>query len=404
MEIILAFLYFSFLALLAWRNFKLALVFFVVLLPAYLIRLQIGPLPSTVLELSFGAIFLVWLIKYSRKDLKEIWQISKRHKVFFVCFDLFFLASVISIFVSDMWWFSLGEWRAYFLEPMILFLILLGSKERVKAADLVWGLAFSTLSISIYAIWQKLALGMDRTTSFFTSPNSVGLYLGPIVLLILVEFKNKWARYFLMFLSLVVIFFTKSQGAWVALVVSGVLVAFIVGYRKVAVTLAIGGLVFSLLVPSLRQALLFQDQAGQNRSRLWGYTQTFLTKSPKNFVFGTGVRQFFRKVQKQYYDKKVMERLIYPHNFFLNFWTETGLMGMIAMTAMVGWLFYLAGKVKKINKWWGAGLAGGLTVLVVHGLVDVPYFKNDLAFLFWIIAALFFVSYAHFYQSQTERL
>ncbi len=29
-----------------------------------------------------------------------------------------------------------------------------------------------------------------------------------------------------------------------------------------------------------------------------------------------------------------------------------------------------------------------MTALLIHGLVDVPYFKNDLAMLFWIIYAL----------------
>jgi ASC-1-like (ASCH) protein len=30
----------------------------------------------------------------------------------------------------------------------------------------------------------------------------------------------------------------------------------------------------------------------------------------------------------------------------------------------------------------------GMAALLVHGLVDVPYFKNDLAILFWLIMAL----------------
>jgi len=29
-----------------------------------------------------------------------------------------------------------------------------------------------------------------------------------------------------------------------------------------------------------------------------------------------------------------------------------------------------------------------MVVVLIHGLVDVPYFKNDLAILFWIVYAL----------------
>ena len=155
-------------------------------------------------------------------------------------------------------------------------------------------------------------------------------------------------------------------------------------------------------MPSVQEGVLFRDQAGKNRLRLWGYSWTFLKQNPKNFMLGTGVRQFFRKIQKPYYDTKVMERLIYPHNIFLNFWTEIGLFGMLAIVFILGYATYLSNKIRQNNKIIGAGLLAMLTALVVHGLVDVPYFKNDLAFLFWILIALVFIEYANICQSQAN--
>jgi len=454
--------------LLAWRNFRLAVILFIIFLPAYLIRVDIGfvgryRLPTTFLEIAFGVIFLVWLARFARRDIKTIRQAIKRHKIFFVSFLLFFLSSIISIFVSDMRWFSLGEWRAYFLEPMILFLILVGRSSsppyqggvrgglpsiaantsatpsalplgkgeitavQISSRDLIWALAFSTLSISTYSIIQKFTgwgiatpqwsgEAIRRVTAFFSSPNAVGLYLAPVVMLLVIPLLLRGGQggvaevktlqlssatppspplgkrrmiYALLatlfILSILAIIFTKSQGAWIGLAVGVLVFLFFVGYKKIAVAVAILGIIFSLLIPSMRQAVLFQDQANQNRLRLWGYTWTFLSKSPKNFILGAGVRQFFRKVQKPYYDKIVMERLIYPHNIFLNFWMEIGLFGMFAVITMLGYVFYLANKIRKNYKLIGAGLMGALTILGAHGLVDVPYFKNDLAFLFWII-------------------
>ncbi len=455
MEILIIFLYFCFFSWLAWKNFRLALIFFIILLPSYLIRFKIGPFPSTVLELTFGSLFFVWLVKYSRQDWKKIWAISKKHVWFFVALDLFFVASVVSIFVSDMWWFSLGEWRAYFLEPMIFFLILLGRSSSpsyqegvggvagsvivqaasltptppkrgiLTAADLIWALAFSTLSISIYAIIQKFTgWGIAtpqwaeesgrRVTAFFTSPNAVGLYLAPVLMLTVsviastprginsakqshgtVERTEGLPRrpaiaglLAMTIFAVLAIIFTKSQGALIGLGAGILVFLFFSGYKKIAAAVAILAIIVALAVPSMRQAVLFQDTANQNRLRLWGYTQIFLTQSPKNFVLGTGVRQFFRKAQKPYYDKIVMERLIYPHNFFLNFWTEVGLIGMLAMMTILGYSFFLAYRIGRQNKIISAGLFGALTVLLIHGLVDVPYFKNDLAFLFWVIIVL----------------
>ncbi len=406
---ILVTIYFLLFFFLAWKNFRLAVILFIISLPTYLIRFQLGPLPSTVLELTFGALSLAWLIKYIRYDFKKILVAMQKHKVLFIAFSLFFISSVVSVLISDLLILSLGVWRAYFLEPMILFLILIGRKDAVKTIDLILGLAISTLSISIYAIAQKFTgwgiatpewvdESTRRVTAFFSSPNAVGLYLAPVLMLMIfmVIKKSKqqsrdikfWVLAVVAVLSLVAIIFTKSQGTWIGLGVGLLVFLFFLNYKKTALAVAVIGVVFALLIPSMRQVILFRDQAGQNRLRLLGYTEIFLSKSPRNFILGTGLGEFFRKVQKPYYNDKIMERLIFPHSIFINFWTETGLVGMSAMITILGYSFFLANKIKKNNIVVGAGLMGMLTVLVVHGMVDVPYFKNDLSFLFWIIMAL----------------
>lgn len=432
---VLPIIFFILFSLLAWKNFRWAVFLLVFLLPTYLIRFelfQIGKytLPSTALELAFGALFLVWLIKYARQDWRSITGSIQKFKLFYISAAIFFISSVISIFVSDMWFYSFGEWRAFFLEPVLLFLVLIGRKEIFKKHDLFWVLAFSTISISVYAVVQKFTgwgiatpvwtnEATRRVTAFFSSPNAVGLYLAPVLMLMVALMASRLQQYgnvekikgllrpatvgllVMTLITILAIIFTKSQGTWIG-VGAGVLVfIFFVGYKKLAVAIAIAGIIFSLVVPSMRQAVLFKDQANQNRLRLWGYSWTFLEASPKNFILGTGVRQFFRKVQKPYYDTHVMERLIYPHNIFLNFWTEIGLAGMLAVVVMLGYVLYLANKIRLQDKIIGAGLMAMLATLVVHGLVDVPYFKNDLAFLFWILMTVPFIFYENMYQGQT---
>ncbi len=440
MILIILTIYFLLFSFFAYKNFRLGVGLFIIALPTYLIRFSIGPLPTTILELSFGALFLIWLIKYAKNDWPVIKKTVANYKLLFIFIGLFFFASVISIFVSDMVIKSLGQWRAYFLEPMILFVILLGrSSDRsphpplgkegvdggsIKSKDLIWFLIFSTLSISILSIIQKFtgllyppSLWDDilngRVVAFFTSPNAVGLYLAPIMMLTMIviaseakqsrrikEISEERDRHastasrlamtvLAVVLSLIAILFTKSDGAWIALVAGALVFVFLIGYKKIVILFVLLGVIFSMIIPNIRQAVLFRDQAGKNRLTLWSYSINFLTSSPKNFVLGTGVGQFFRKVQKPYYNVKEMERLIYPHNIFLNFWTETGLLGMFSFAGIVGYLFYLANKIKLQDRILGVGLITCLVVMIVHGLVDVPYFKNDLSFLFWIICSIY---------------
>ena len=85
-----------------------------------------------------------------------------------------------------------------------------------------------------------------------------------------------------------------------------------------------------------------------------------------------------------------LEIYLYPHNIFLNFWSELGLIGLLVFI----WLWFKAGLINLINYWrfktktslaWLSwGLAGAWLASFVHGLVDVPYFKNDLALMFWL--------------------
>ncbi|MFH1291692.1 MAG: O-antigen ligase family protein [bacterium] len=398
---------------LTYRNFRWAVGLFIILLPSYLIRFSVGPFPSTILELSFSALFLVWVLEYAKNDFKVIKEIVTKHGLFFIFLGLFFLASIISILVSGQYIQAVGLWRAYFLEPLILFFILLGRSKEIKIKDLVWFLALSTLSISIFAIIQKLTgwgistlewtdVVTRRSTAFFSSPNAVGLFLAPIVMLVIASQvslllrakrnNDRNATLAITILVFLAIYFSKSQGTWIGLGTGILVFVFLIGYRKIATGILVLGVITALIIPSLRQAILFQDNAGQNRILLWSESWNYLSESPSNFILGTGLRQFYDKIQKPVHNWQRIERHIYPHNIFLNFWTEIGLLGMLSFVGMLVYLFYLANKIRKKDLILGAGLISVSVVFLVHGLVDVPYFKNDLAFLFYILSVCFITS------------
>lgn len=420
---------------LAWFRFRAAIGFLILVLPTYLIRFKIGPLPSTFLELTFGCIFLVWLVRFARTDVARLWQIVRSHRWFFVFAALFLVGSLGGVGVSDMVLLSLGQWRAYFLEPMLLFLVLLGRassendqrppRETIDAAYLLRCLILTSLPVALYGIFQWFtgwgiatpewtAKATRRVTAFFTSPNAVGLYLESLLVItigyyILARKKIQDARTALLpanekrerrllvtlpivaLLQLLGIFFTKSDGTVLALGAAAIASLFLAGYKKIVLGIAVCAVLLIVLVPKIHSVVLFQDKSGENRLTLWSYSWEFFTASPQNFVEGAGVRQFFRKIQKPHYDVKKMERLIYPHNIILNFWSETGLLGLIGFLGMFGCLVVYARRILFSNRTWGILLIALLVTMVMHGMVDVPYFKNDLAMMFWIISVLFFL-------------
>lgn len=402
MILAIAILYFVLFSLLAYKNFKTAIGFFIMLLPSYFIRFNIGPLPTTLLEWSFGALFLVWFLHYAKDDFAEIKKFySERYYLCWIV-AVFLGFTTLGIFISSEPVKSLGLWRAYFLEPILFFILLLARRKEVSKSDLVWWLSLSTISVSVVAILQKITgepiltslIKSDihgRVTSFFTSPNAVGLYLAPVIPFIVYGLnETRRRRYYLVILILAILAlaFSFSAGAIIALGVAFLLAVFLLGYKKLTVVMVLLGCLAGLVFVPIRQSLLFQNQSGQNRLVLWGYTWDYLNKNSNNFIFGTGIGQFFKKIQKPVNDFKKIEPLIYPHNLFLNFWSEIGLFGMMLFVTIYIIAAKVSLKIFKQEKYFGIAVLSAIIIFFIHGLVDVPYFKNDLSFLWWVLLAI----------------
>lgn len=379
------------------------------LLPTYLFRSKIGFLPFTFLELCLLATFLGWIINQiffnKRTFLPTI-------KLAFLPIALIALASTFAIFFSPDKISAAGIWKAYFIEPILFFLVLRDlNKDKKNREIILWFLGGIALIVAGFGVFQKFsALGIAqpswilptnrRVTSFFTSPNAVGLFLGPIILIyfgwLIDNLKAKILQIKNLFIVLVLatgalaIFYTVSQGTWLGLLAGLVFFSFIYFSKKWTLVISALALISIFAIPALRTKavpiILFQDLSGQNRLILWQMAKNFLLASPLNFIFGAGLNGF-AQIQNQLRDPLKMEPLLYPHNIFLNFWLEIGVIGLLGFITLV-FSFFKKIFTKNLSSALSAGLASAMIYILVHGLIDVPYFKNDLAVLFWLIIGL----------------
>ena len=403
----------------------------IILLPTYLFRSKIWFLPVTFLELCIWITFIGWVFSllrtksYGPKAAGYKWPII-----------LILLAGTVSVFVSPDKTAAAGLWKAYFIEPIIFFIVVINvtrvaepegstaaeakaSATRNKNHEIIlWSLGISTLVISGLAIFQKftgfgiaevgwVAVSRRRVTSVFTSPNAVGLYLGPIVAIYLGWLTAEIKNYKKVILKLLIIIpalsaiaFTISQGTWIGLLAAVVFLGYF-GWNKKWTTVIIALLITAtLFIPSVRNKALpiltFQDPAGQNRVELMKISYDYLVQSPKNFILGAGIFGF-PQIHEQLRDPLKTEPLLYPHNILLNFWLEIGLLGLIAFVWLI--IKFLRNGFKNMRPktspgadWLNLGAMSAMTAIIIHGLVDVPYFKNDLAMLFWIVIGLIIIN------------
>lgn len=448
--------------ILAWRRLDIAAMFLIVALPAYLIRFNIFGLPATLLEIMIWVIFLAWFLK-SYRYIYENCKLKIRHLLKIACprtgencklkiigrypFDwemvLLLLVALTAVAVAGFSASAFGIFKAYFFEPVLFFIVVLNVMKGEPGREKILGsLAVSALMVSALAIYQKItgqlidnsawaALETRRAVSFFGYPNAVGLYLGPIIL-VMIGWRFSIFTYARrdkiknIFISLTVvasstsIYFAKSKGALLGvaagLVVFGLMASKKIRWMTVAIIMlaSIATAAYQPAKNLVMQNITFTNLSGQIRKAGWSDTWRMLNGG--RLITGAGLANyqaivapyhtegiFFKEPNDPGAQRKLvfnesyraahwqpLEIYLYPHNLILNFWSELGLAGLILFIWIILKYFWLGAKNFKAqkNKYMAAGLIGAMVVVVTHGLVDVPYFKNDLAILFWLLIAM----------------
>jgi len=398
-------------------------------LPLYVFRCRDfswcgSPIPLTLLEVLIGITFfswLVWRLSYLKKGIISPHRLAQRLRSAFLWPLVAFLAlSTIAMFISPNLQAAAGVWKAFFLEPALLFVVVLDISISRKSIFWIFPpLLLSGFWVSSLALWQWITqlntfspdfLVNKRVTAVFDNPNALGLYLGPLVLVGLgvlskifrekSDPKLKILKFLLVVSFLVIyisaIYLSRSRGAVIGLSAAGLFFFGVIFYKTLSkklkkiiirglYTLALVSVVILILgfvnidraVPVLSSKA--QDTA-YTRLCIWQGTNRMLGD---NVVTGAGLSGFPLTYPKYATcDKQAFQ---YPHNIFLNFWVEMGVFGVVIFL----WISFVYSKIlsRHLNDFLAVGLFGALVYIFIHGLVDVPYFKNDLSAQFWVFLA-----------------
>ena len=304
---------------------------------------------------------------------------------------------------------------------------------------IILSLGVSALLVSLFAIYQKItgqfidnpfwaATETRRAVSFFGYPNAIGLFLAPMIMLFIGQLFSKTTKKEKLFLSFTIItsilaiFFAQSYGAMAGLIVALLVFGLFINkkLRIVAVSGAVVGLVIIFSYVPLRQFVIqkvtLNALSGQIRQQQWIETKKMLLNN--RILQGAGLSGYQKAVVPYHQegiflkndDPNWLEKIrtsaqyrqqmwqpteiyMYPHNIFLNFWSELGIFGALLFCWIIAKFLWQSGRFflkEKTNteRFIALGLFTSMIALVIHGLVDVPYFKNDLSALFWISIAM----------------
>lgn len=394
-------------------QFQLLVALLAALIPTYLIRWTVFGLPTTFWEVllylvTIWAVFAGGLrLRFWRTDPLR-WPIA-----------IIFVGSCIGLLVSPHFVPALGQWKAIIVDGFLFYwLIRSATQANQRAARwLTTGVLLSGSIIALEAIFLASRLGQvasdGRHLGLFAldpgaSPNYLALYLAPLATIALVAAMQARTRGALILLGLAAtslslgVVVSGSRAGLVALVAGTALgLAWELARRYPRFRLTIASLVGCLaLITLLTVGPSFLPKTNvdpttanrltsSNNVRLEIWRTTVTRIIPSGPIWGIGWANFqplFSELTATQvnYPEYVTPYALHPHNFLLMTWVTLGLVGLL------GWLLLF---IVLIKHWprleaWQLPVAAATITWLIQGLVDTPFYKNDLAALWWLIATL----------------
>jgi O-antigen ligase len=181
----------------------------------------------------------------------------------------------------------------------------------------------------------------------------------------------------------------NSRGGQLALAAAALVsLAFLRGKAlKIAVAIATLVVIVATIAVGPKLASHSRPDLVAARPKIWHEALTTIKEHP---LFGNGPDQFQRVFTERVAGNR--DDLLYlapnapnAHNLLLVTWTDWGLATVLGLLGLLGWWIT---RVRRRLSYWQLLPVGMMTAIIVHGVVDTPVLKNDLAMVFWLTILL----------------
>jgi hypothetical protein len=408
--------------------FQSALALTPVFFLTYLIRFNILGIPTNVLEVFMGILFIWWLAK----GPSNRFSVHKKNRLSVTIAILFIVSTTIALFTTvtnlpaEFIKVPLGIWKGWVVAPFLMFIMMIStftSRSSIEKLQRNYILTAGTYALlAVIQFFTNIFPGpattydnrlvwpyFDPWTFEGSSANYPAMFLVPALVLgvFLTIHRIKYSKAPLLkslqknthlILSViamcVAIYLTQSFAAWLTVILSITIGLFlqIPSQKKwwipAGATIALILMVVSQLGSEKFQYFLKTegDSSTAERIRIYNVSWEMIKQHP---IQGIGIGQFQREFEYTAPDvfgrgiiQKEIDHALHAHNIFLMMYLSFGILGLITF---LGLIFILLRK-NPIDI--DVILIVPLVAIVIHGLFDVPYFKNDLAFIFWYITGL----------------
>lgn len=388
-------------AVLSWQHYRLSLLLAVALVPTYLLRMTIFHIPTNFFELLVVILFVSGLVRH---DIRAKWWGFFRTSSPLVWLSVlgFLGACLLSTVISDQLLVSLGILKGWVIVPL-LFALLVASyldtsadRQRFISWVITAGVLVSFISLTQYR-WSI------RLAGIYDVPNSLALWLVPVF--ILAVWTSRLSLWRLMSAAVIGITILATQSLGAVFAIMGSLAVGMLWWRRtefrcwlrpLSLLLVLGIIYFGItgrLYYISSPLFAGQSNSVTVRGQLWGIGVQLIGEHP---LLGVGLGQFEPAYQKKLHERFTeyeasgessrapLPEFVFrdPHNWIISFWLNTGLLGFVSFTFLT---IYLLLRIRWITSTFTQSIALALVALLLFGLVDTIYWKNDLAALCWLL-------------------
>jgi hypothetical protein len=384
---------------------KYALFITIFLLQSYLIRFQVGPYPSNLLELLIlvtGVLFL-YDLHLNKKLAQTVKKLSK-HWLILSLAALTAASTLINYYSGNIGSsIDLIRHLKFFVfggAVAIMFLEILPSEKEKREGLTMMGLGALTFGIFslLYNAWGYNPTHDIRLLGPLDSAVYLAYYLTPFFLFFSIEAienrQNKMLKIFAVLFAVLIVA-TKSMGAiggsFIVLALYLIKQGNFLKSRRNKLILALATLIiastifYAKILPTINTPWSSLDERGE----IW-QTAGRLLQEPTTVLFGKGPSQFeyhYQQTVDLVLDHQALDyNIIQPHNHFLLFQFHYGILGLALL------IFLLISNYKNIRDGKGKSLQTLANFILIyffiHGLIDTPWYKNDILPILLIIASI----------------
>lgn len=371
-------------------------------LPAYQIRFVLFGVPTTLLELGLYGLAVGMVVRcLLRRELRQSpvagWRSLAAYRG--PLLGVLLVAALSALYAIGLR-SGLGALKAWYFDAA-LFLAVVALLGKTAQPWLLVGLASGSSVVSLYGLWEyffRHAVLLDgRLNSVFETANYHALLFVPIIVLLvsygLAERRWRWPVIAAAAVNALALLLTFSYGGYLGLAAGLVAVALVALSRQQRrrTLLALAAVSAALLLALSgtdkfrRLTDLTNRSSSHVRAEVWRTSWYIIQRHPWLGVGPGNFEPAYREAVPHVVFPPLEWLVALPHSLPLALLAQTGILGFASFVWLLVVFFRTAWRLPRPQ---AAAMIGAMVAILAHGLVDTPYFKNDLAPLFMALVAL----------------